>query len=138
METLYPKTLTIFIGYFLAFACSSTNQVNIGAMLSSNKAIVAFQEAVDETNNNPSQNTGVKFNSTSFVLSLNPIRAALDTCENLIAEKVYLVLVAGATNTEGTSPISVSYTCSFYRIPVIGVTSRESIFSDKVSINSIA
>ena len=35
------------------------------------------------------------------------------------------------------SPASVSYTAGFYHIPVIGISSRDSAFSDKVRTGSV-
>jgi ionotropic glutamate receptor NMDA 1 len=35
--------------------------------------------------------------------------------------------------TGDLSPAAVSYTSGFYHIPVIGISSRDSAFSDKVS-----
>ena len=35
------------------------------------------------------------------------------------------------------SPASVSYTAGFYHIPVIGISSRDSAFSDKVTITNL-
>ena len=46
--------------------------------------------------------------------------------------KVYAIIVSKPENGE-LSPASVSYTAGFYHIPVIGISSRDSAFSDKVS-----
>ncbi len=45
--------------------------------------------------------------------------------------QVYAIVVS-RPRTGDLSPASVSYTAGFYHIPVIGVSSRDSAFSDKV------
>ena len=49
----------------------------------------------------------------------------------LLPLKVYAIIVSKPENGE-LSPASVSYTAGFYHIPVIGISSRDSAFSDKV------
>ena len=61
----------------------------------------------------------------------NPIRTALNVCKFLIAKKVYAIIVSHPPTGE-LSPAAVSYTSGFYHIPVIGISSRDSAFSDKV------
>ncbi|KAF7391422.1 hypothetical protein HZH68_010965 [Vespula germanica] len=60
----------------------------------------------------------------------NPIRTALSVCKSLIAKQVYAVVVSHPL-TGDLSPAAVSYTSGFYHIPVIGISSRDSAFSDK-------
>ena len=62
----------------------------------------------------------------------NPIKTAIVVCNKLIREQVYAIIVSKPENGE-LSPASVSYTAGFYHIPVIGISSRDSAFSDKVS-----
>ena len=45
--------------------------------------------------------------------------------------QVYAIVVSKPRLGE-LSPASVSYTAGFYHIPVIGISSRDSAFSDKV------
>ncbi len=47
-------------------------------------------------------------------------------------QKVYAIVVSHPMVGE-LSPAAVSYTAGFYHIPVIGISSRDSAFSDKVS-----
>ncbi|GBL62116.1 hypothetical protein AVEN_198365-1, partial [Araneus ventricosus] len=44
--------------------------------------------------------------------------------------QVYAVIISHPTAGE-LSPAAVSYTCGFYNIPVIGISSRDSSLSDK-------
>lgn len=101
----------------------------IGAMLSSSEYEKIFEDAVGKINENSSDL--LKLNASSYILSPNPIRSARDVCENLVAKGVVTVIVSHPKD-ELSPPISVSYACSFYHIPVIGISARETIFSDKV------
>ena len=105
----------------------------IGAMLSSTEEKAELEEAIRDLNENskllPKM---VVFNVTSIVMDNNPIQSALTVCEDLIPKQVYAV-ISSHTKDLYLSSVSVSYTCGFYSIPVIGITARESIFSDKVS-----
>lgn len=104
----------------------------IGAMLSSSKYEKIFEDAVGKINENSSGLLrATKLNAIFYVLSPNPIRSARDVCENLVAKGVVTVIVSHPKG-ELSPPISVSYACSFYHIPVIGISARETIFSDKV------
>lgn len=104
----------------------------IGAMLSSSEYEKIFEDAVAKINENSSGLLrATKLNGSSYVLSRNPIRSARDVCEHLVAKGVVTVIVSDPKG-ELSPPISVSYACSFYHIPVIGISARETIFSDKV------
>ncbi|EDO35545.1 predicted protein [Nematostella vectensis] len=124
-----PARLFLLLA-FSTYSVDSAKTFNIGAMLSSTDAIGAFQEAIEAVNVNNETFPGVKLNASSFILSQNPIRSALDVCEQLVAKQVHIVIVSHPNGTTDP-PISVSYACGFYRIPVIGISARESIFSDK-------
>jgi len=78
-------------------------------------------------------NKGVTYKHTVIEMDSNPIRTALSVCRSLIAEQVYAVVVSHPL-TGDLSPAAVSYTSGFYHIPVIGISSRDSAFSDKVCI----
>ena len=49
---------------------------------------------------------------------------------------MYAIIVSKPENGE-LSPASVSYTAGFYHIPVIGISSRDSAFSDKVDTETV-
>lgn len=72
------------------------------------------------------------YKHTVIEMDSNPIKTALSVCNSLIAEQVYAVVVSHPL-TGDLSPAAVSYTSGFYHIPVIGISSRDSAFSDKVS-----
>ena len=42
------------------------------------------------------------------------------------------VVIASHPPSTDMSPMAVSFTCGFYRIPVIGISARNSAFSEKV------
>lgn len=106
----------------------NTEVFTIGGVLSSREYQQIFEETVEHINQKSSIH-GVTFNSTSIVMNANPIRSALSICEDLIPNRVYVVVASHPFESE-QSPISVSYTCGFYNIPVIGISSRESVYSD--------
>ncbi|XP_041353932.1 glutamate receptor ionotropic, NMDA 1-like isoform X2 [Gigantopelta aegis] len=104
--------------------------ITIGAALSSERNEDIFHAAVAGLNN-PPLDPNVYFNSTAIPMDSNPIRSALDVCDKLLPQRVFTV-IASHPNSSDQSPISVSYTCGFYQIPVIGIAARDSAFSDQV------
>ncbi|GFR57694.1 glutamate receptor 1 [Elysia marginata] len=102
--------------------------VTIGASLSSDRMEQEFRSAVAKLNQ-AHKGSHIHFNSTSILMDGNPIRSALDICDKLLAQHIYTV-VASHPNGTDRSPISVSYTCGYYNIPVLGISARDSAFSD--------
>lgn len=95
----------------------------------------------------------VSLYDSTQIMDSNPIKTAIVVCNKLIKEQVstlwtmmrwrqslsshfqvYAIIVSKPEKGE-LSPASVSYTAGFYHIPVIGITSRDSAFSDKVCTN---
>lgn len=128
-----------FIAFWIVFmehfgVGNSAGTFSIGAMLSSPEIESVFQNAVREINENSSSVLkAAKLNATSHVISPNPIRSALDVCDKVVSEGVYVVIVSHPNGSHESPPLSVSYACGFYNIPVIGLSARDSIFSDKVN-----
>lgn len=51
--------------------------------------------------------------------------------------QVYAILVSHPPqSSDHLTPTPVSYTAGFYRIPVVGLTTRMSIYSDKVGVGA--
>ena len=133
LPSTFGKCLLLFVAVLSRCSVNAENSFGIGAMLSSPEYEEVFQDAVDKINANSSGLLRTaRLNASSYVLSPNPIRSALDVCEKLVAKGVATVIVSHPKD-ELSPPISVSYACSFYQIPVIGISARETIFSDKVS-----
>lgn len=105
--------------------------ITIGAVLTSKQHGETLQMAVDALNAQR-RYAPPMVNSTYILMSDNPIRSAKAVCDELIPRQVYVVITSH-TQRNSLSPMAVSFTCGFYRIPVIGITTRESIFSDEVS-----
>ncbi|XP_063242581.1 glutamate [NMDA] receptor subunit 1 [Bacillus rossius redtenbacheri] len=104
---------------------------NIGGVLSNNDSEFHFQEIIAHLNfANQYVPRGVTYYATPIRMDANPIRTALNVCKYLIGQKVYAVVVSHPL-TGDLSPAAVSYTSGFYHIPVIGISSRDSAFSDK-------
>ncbi|XP_057662984.1 glutamate [NMDA] receptor subunit 1 [Diorhabda carinulata] len=130
--------------YFSLILCSSikllsANQrdwpnptvFNIGGVLSSNDSEKYFKETIAHLNfDSQYVPKGVTYYHTAILMDPNPIRTALNVCKYLISSKVYAVVVSHPLIGD-LSPAAVSYTSGFYHIPVIGISSRDSAFSDK-------
>lgn len=130
-RSTFAACLFLFVAFRSRCNGNAVDSFGIGAMLSSPKYEKIFQDAVDKMNANSSNLLRTaRLNASSYVLSPNPIRSALDVCEKLVAKGVVAVIVSHPKG-ELSPPISVSYACSFYQIPVIGISARETIFSDK-------
>lgn len=56
----------------------------------------------------------------------------MNRCNYLIARQVYAVIVSHPMKGD-LSPATISYTGGFYHIPIVGISSREAAFSDKVA-----
>jgi len=108
----------------------------VGAVVSSQKRVHTFVSAV-ERENAASSGFGrrlppnVRLNATHVLMDSNPIRAAMTVCDSLIPSHPYVVIASRAQVESDLAPMAVSFTCGFYKIPVIGLSARESTFSDK-------
>ncbi|XP_008299095.1 glutamate receptor ionotropic, NMDA 1-like [Stegastes partitus] len=106
-------------------------QVNVGAVLSQKRYEQVFKEAVTQANALYGKDK-FKMNAISVTHKPNAIQMALSVCEDLISNQVYAILVSHPPQSnDHLTPTPVSYTAGFYRIPVVGLTTRMSIYSDK-------
>nr|KAI8758350.1 glutamate [NMDA] receptor subunit 1-like isoform X1 [Biomphalaria glabrata] len=128
MKMLKMLLLLIVMTLLLIESQASEQIITIGASLSSEKMEFEFQQAVSHLNANSKQRH-IKFQSSTILMDSNPIRSALDICDKLLTQHVFTV-VASHPNSTDHSPISVSYTCGYYKIPVLGISARDSAFSD--------
>ncbi|XP_072025956.1 glutamate receptor ionotropic, NMDA 1-like isoform X1 [Amphiura filiformis] len=134
-SSMYVQVLAFILLYSkyhcLGVASYPAETIMIGAMLSSDEENTELQQAIRDLNQNNRILPGrYELNVTSIVMDNNPIQSALTVCEMLIPKQVYAV-ISSHTKELYLSSVSVSYTCGFYHIPVIGISARESIFSDK-------
>ncbi|XP_056586675.1 glutamate receptor ionotropic, NMDA 1a isoform X2 [Triplophysa dalaica] len=105
--------------------------VNIGAVLSQKRYEQVFKDAVSQANQVFGREK-FKLTAISVTHKANAIQMALSVCEDLISSQVYAILVSHpAQSNDHLTPTPVSYTAGFYRIPVVGLTTRMSIYSDK-------
>nr|XP_055037040.1 glutamate receptor ionotropic, NMDA 1a isoform X5 [Misgurnus anguillicaudatus] len=105
--------------------------VNIGAVLSQKRYEQVFKDAVTQANQVYGREK-FKLTAISVTHKANAIQMALSVCEDLISSQVYAILVSHPPqSTDHLTPTPVSYTAGFYRIPVVGLTTRMSIYSDK-------
>ncbi|XP_064627697.1 glutamate receptor ionotropic, NMDA 1-like isoform X2 [Lineus longissimus] len=127
------KFVFLFALTFCAELALSKNPttITIGGVLSSKRYVDEFHDAVRALNTqDETRLTNVVYNSTGIVMEDNQIRSAMAICKDLIPQKVFAVVVSHPPNSFDQAPFSVSYTCGFYKIPVIGITARDSVFSD--------
>ncbi|CAH1390907.1 unnamed protein product [Nezara viridula] len=126
--------ITLLSFCFLILAnveCGNPIYFNIGGVLSNNESISHFKEIIAHLNFvHQYVPRGVTYYATAMKIDANPIRTALNVCKLLISQRVYAVVVSHPL-TGDLSPAAVSYTSGFYHIPVIGISSRDSAFSDK-------
>ncbi|XP_026090171.1 glutamate receptor ionotropic, NMDA 1-like isoform X9 [Carassius auratus] len=105
--------------------------VNIGAVLSQKRYEQVFKDAVAQANQVYGRDK-FKLTAISVTHKANAIQMALSVCEDLISSQVYAILVSHPPqSSDHLTPTPVSYTAGFYRIPVVGLTTRMSIYSDK-------
>ncbi|KAG7309308.1 hypothetical protein JYU34_005250 [Plutella xylostella] len=110
---------------------SNPTYYNVGGVLSSNESVAFFKDTISNLNfKDKYVPRGVTYHDYSILMDPNPIKTALNVCKDLIAHRVYAVVVSHPL-TGDLSPAAVSYTSGFYHIPVIGISSRDSAFSDK-------
>ena len=118
----------------VAVHCKAVN-VHIGAVLSDNDKITFLKDLIEKVNKREDVKTAsLTFSSTSYIMDTNPIRSAMSICDDLITQSVH-VIIASHPPRKAQSPVSVSYTCGYYGIPLIGIYARDSAFSDKASFN---
>ena len=107
--------------------------LTIGAVLSDHQYGRKFQDTIENINRETGAlPPGILLNSSYILMDDNPIRAAQAICASLIPNQVYVVIASHPLKSD-LSPLAVSFTCGFYSIPVIGISARNSAFSDKVS-----
>jgi len=112
--------------------------IHIGAVLSSYENQNHLREYVNRANlRRDAKDMKLTFNVTSQLMDINPIRSAASVCQDMLAKQVH-VMIASHPQTSDQSPISVSYTCGYYGIPLIGIYARDSAFSDKVCYIKLA
>ncbi|CAG2217171.1 GRIN1 [Mytilus edulis] len=104
--------------------------ITIGGVLSSKIAQNEFEKSVNNLNLLNGR-INLHFNSTSIIMDPNPIQSAIKLCDNVVSQGVQVMVVSHPPGGDSQPPISVSYTCGFYQIPVIGISARDSAFSDK-------
>ncbi|GAV07594.1 hypothetical protein RvY_17412-2 [Ramazzottius varieornatus] len=71
------------------------------------------------------------FNASSIIAHSSPIRTALLMCRHLLNHPVYAILISQPASGYHLSAAAASYTAGFYRIPILSINNRESLFSDK-------
>ncbi len=125
------STIAVFISTLQLSIHAKT--YNIGGAFSTPEQENAFRDSVQAVNSNSSKYglSNGRLNASMFLLNADPLVALKDICDKLINNSVYIVLTDRAVNST-RDPYIVSHACAFYHIPVIGISARDSEFSEKV------
>ncbi|XP_070383016.1 glutamate [NMDA] receptor subunit 1-like isoform X2 [Dermacentor albipictus] len=99
---------------------------HIGAVVNPPDSTSYFAQAIEDAVGEH----GITLYAQTVHMNSNPIRIAQSVCENLISAQVFAVVISHPVSGE-LSPAAVSYTCGFYNVPVLGISSRHSSLSDK-------
>lgn len=99
---------------------------HIGAVVNPPDSTSYFAQAIEDA----VAEHGIMLYAQTVHMNSNPIRIAQSVCEDLISSQVFAVVIGHPVSGE-LSPAAVSYTCGFYNVPVIGISSRHSSLSDK-------
>lgn len=125
------KMKNLLIAISLIVATSSAKETfKIAGIVSTDEMGRALEDAVRIANQDMPSN--LQLQALYIKMDANPIRSALNLCSDVISKGVHTVIVSKPENSDISPPISVSYTCGFYSIPVIGISARDSSFSDMV------
>ncbi|XP_064488877.1 glutamate [NMDA] receptor subunit 1-like isoform X2 [Ornithodoros turicata] len=114
------------VGRSMASRSSPATIFHIGAVVNPPDSTSYFAQAIEDA----TAEHGLLLYAQTVHMNANPIRIAQSVCENLISSQVFAVVISHPVNGE-LSPATVSYTCGFYNVPVIGISSRHSSLSDK-------
>ncbi|XP_022251422.1 glutamate [NMDA] receptor subunit 1-like isoform X3 [Limulus polyphemus] len=115
----------------VAVAYENSKIFKVGAVLSNGDNIAYLYQVVEDITYEPDiLPPGVTLHAVFIPMNPNPIRTAQKVCDDLISATVHAVIISHPNSGE-LSPAAVSYTCGFYNIPVIGISSRDSSLSDK-------
>ena len=130
IKCLLILLLLAIFGRFSA-ASKPTIVAKLGAMFSSENLTVPLQDRLGVINDDlTSSNVSLQFKVVAFSMNSNPIRAALDVCENILNQNVYTVFV-NQDNMTNDAVLGISYTSGFFEVPIVGIGVRDAIFSDR-------
>ncbi|XP_075243504.1 glutamate receptor ionotropic, NMDA 1-like isoform X2 [Convolutriloba macropyga] len=101
-------------------------QINIGLLLHDQSL---WSVANDSFSNKDS--VEIMYRTMYKPVMSNPINAALDLCEQLVTKQVAVLIITHPPGSPEVLPVSIAYTCSFYKLPIISIHTRDTIFSEK-------
>ncbi|CAH8651352.1 unnamed protein product [Schistosoma haematobium] len=116
---------------------SNCLEFTIGALLSDDEVISGFKRMVSSVRDSV-YDDAITFKAAGETLALNALKATNQVCNlfNSSEGRMFALIISHPNGAPGSAPLSVSFTCAFYHLPVIGVSARHSIFSDKYSHGS--
>lgn len=105
---------------------------HIGAVLNNDDHVKDFYEIIDDLNNDPGVlPADVKIHGHAMLRQTDPIEEVSSLCTKLMPNEISSMLIDDRVSSE-----AIAFTSSLHNIPIIGLTNRESIFSDKSLYNS--
>ncbi|XP_062566028.1 glutamate [NMDA] receptor subunit 1-like isoform X2 [Saccostrea cucullata] len=122
------RILVLIVHVSLILSAGGKVIFKMAGIVSTDESGLTFEEAVRKANQDLPAD--IEFQALYIKMDANPIRSALNLCSAVISKGVHTVIVSKPENSDNNPPISVSYTCGFYSIPVIGISARDSSFSD--------
>ena len=146
--------ILIFSGLTYPINCSKAFKISIGLVYCDEIDLTKAEEIVTELNDEKNSNAKVKIKMELKPLQLkaddNPISVSLSVCDKLMASNsLYGLIISGSEclprknadpsllEKEYLQTVSaVSFTCSYYQIPVFDLVHRNAIFSDKSTYSS--
>lgn len=137
-ENVIVKVWMFFVALVVMLCCfsielTSSEVIKLGAMFSTENLTNYLNDRLQKINKNLTMsNRSLEYKLVNFSMSDNPIRAALDVCENILNEQVFAVFVSEDNSVTNDAVIGISYTCGVFGVPVVGIGVRDAIFSDKV------
>ncbi|CUT99377.1 nmda type glutamate receptor [Echinococcus multilocularis] len=104
----------------------------IGALLSSIKVMKHFNSSISDVRAHVNGRK-VSFTPLTKLLASNALKASKQLCSMFAAGKgrLFAVVVSSPPNFPTAPPLSISYVAALYGVPVIGVSTRQAVFSDK-------
>jgi hypothetical protein len=137
-----------------SISCSKAFKISIGLVYCDDIDLTKAEEILTELNDEKNSNSKIKIKMELKPLQLkmddNPISVSLSVCDKLMASNSLYGLIISSSEClprKNSDPSllekeylqtvsAISFTCSYYQIPVFDLVHRNAIFSDKSTYSS--
>lgn len=121
-----------WLGALEGVVARNPRNFHIGAVLNDDDHVKNFFEIIDDLNNDPGVlPADVKIHGHVMLRQADAIEDVRSVCTQLMPNEISSMLIDDRVPSE-----AIAFTSSLHNIPIIGLTNRESIFSDKSLYNS--